>query len=101
MKSDNLKKWAPFSALTEQSEILKKILSHKNIEQEMQLSEDQEEEINYILTNFLDRKLKISYFDEYIKVIEGKIDKIDYINRQLKCANTLISIDSIKNIQVK
>lgn len=96
-----MKKWAPFSSLNEQESFLSKMLSERKKEHEQLLSDDQIEEIEYILNNCLSYKLKIYYYDNTLKSIEGYVDKIDNINNVLHCNNKLIKIPKIKKIELR
>lgn len=94
------KKWMPFSSLTEQSSFLKQMKLNRLYCNKPILSDEQKEDINYILTHYLDRNLKVFYYDKYIRNIEG-IAHLDLYNQLLIIGKTKINLQDITSILVK
>lgn len=94
-----MKKWAPFSALIEQEEILNKMMEKKYESKDTEISEDQIYEIEYLLNNYHNQELIIQYFDNDFKTLQGKIDKIDTTYQTLRIGRKIIKINSIKSIK--
>lgn len=101
MSERGMKKWAPFSSLSEQENFLQKMIQYRKREQEPILSEDQIADIEYILNNYADSKLRIYYFDGRIRYVEGYIDKIDSYNNIIYLNDSRIRINKIKEIQLR
>lgn len=98
MSDRGIKKWAPFSALPEQNIYLKTVKENRYKEEEIILSEDQIEEINYILTNYTNKVVTITYFDNKIKQVSGIINKINANEDYLLIEKKKLKISSIKKI---
>lgn len=101
MSERGMKKWAPFSSLSEQENFLQKMIQYHKREQEPILSEDQIADIEYILNNYADSKLRIYYFDGRIRYVEGYINKIDSYNNIIYLNDSQIRINKIKEIQLR
>ena len=84
MSDRGMKKWAPFKALSEQEDSLKKLQTRSERVPRPLLSIDQEEEINDILVAYRGQEVKISYYrNERIYCINTVIEKIDVSNMRL------------------
>lgn len=101
MSERGMKKWAPFSALPEQNAFIKRAKELHQQEIEPTLSEDQIAEIEFILNNYENECVEITYFNKKTLHIYGYIKKIDPINGVIKINNTSIKITAIKNIEIK
>ena len=101
MSERGMKKWAPFSALPEQNAFIKRAKELHQKEIEPTISEDQIAEIEFILNNYDNECLEVTYFNKKTLHIYGYITKIDPINGVIKINNTSIKITAIKNIEIK
>lgn len=101
MRDTTLKKWMPFQALTEQGTYLSHVIDYHKRCQKPILSEEQQEEINYILTNYLDSTLIINYYDNYLQTVTGKVSKLDVINRLITINDIKIKLDDVTSIVLK
>jgi hypothetical protein len=101
MSERGMKKWAPFSALPEQNAFIKRAKELHQQEIEPTLSEDQIAEIEFILNNYENECVEITYFNKKTLHIYGYITKIDPINGVIKINNTSIKIAAIKSIEIK
>jgi small nuclear ribonucleoprotein (snRNP)-like protein len=92
-------KWAPFASLKEQAIFLNKMHQEKKKIEKPILSEDQMEEMNYILVNYKGERLNIVYFDNgYLKEVEGIIKRIDPYTRTILVNNRKISINDLMQL---
>ena len=85
MSSDRgMKKWAPFSSLTEQSVFLEQMKYERNKTEKPKLSNEKANKINAILSNYHGETLTIKYFyDGYIYQIKTALKKVDSYRKQL------------------
>ena len=94
-----MKKWAPFSALSEQSLYINKV-KNRYQEKEIEICDDLIYQIEHILNNYHGEIVNIKYFNSGLKTIIGTIKKIDTINNTITIENKVIHIAAIKNIEV-
>ena len=99
MTNRGMKKWAPFSALSEQSLYINKV-KNRYLEKEKEICDDLIYQIEHILNNYQGEILNVYYFDNGSKKIIGTIKKIDTLNNSITIENKVIRIASIKNIEV-
>lgn len=102
MSDRGMKKYAPYSSLIEQSSCLEKMRYKKNKIEKPTISNEEAEKINFILTNYNNEDVVITYFyDGYIYLIETKIKRIDKYNRMLILNNGKLPFSSIIKIEYK
>ncbi len=78
MSNRGMKKWAPFSSLSEQASELNKIKKAKNHKEMPEMSEDISNKINIILSNYHGEMLLIKfYLNGEFYSIESTLQKID------------------------
>lgn len=84
MSERGMKKWAPYKSLIEQEKYLKKAHDNNNKQTRPQISSDEAEMINEILTNYQGEELEISYWrNEKINTISSILVKIDVDNKKI------------------
>jgi len=84
MSERGMKKWAPYKSLIEQEKYLKKAHDNNNKQTRPQISSDEAEMINEILTNYQGEELEISYWrNEKINTISSILVKIDVVNKKI------------------
>ena len=84
MSERGMKKWAPYKSLIEQEKYLKKVHDNNNKQTRPQISSDEAETINEILTNYQGEELEISYWrNEKINTISSILVKIDVDNKKI------------------
>lgn len=84
MSERGMKKWAPYKSLIEQEKYLKKAHDNNNKQTRPQISSDEAEMINEILTNYQGEELEISYWrNEKINTISSILLKIDVDNKKI------------------
>ena len=84
MSERGMKKWAPYKSLIEQEKYLKKAHDNNNKQERPQISSDEAEMINEILTNYQGEELEISYWrTEKINTISSILVKIDVDNKKI------------------
>ncbi|HOF65665.1 MAG: YolD-like family protein [Erysipelotrichaceae bacterium] len=92
-------KWAPFASLKEQAIFLNKMQQENKKVDKPILSEDQMEEMNYILVNYKGERLNIVYFDKgYLREVEGIIKRIDPYTRTILINGKKILINDLMQI---
>lgn len=92
-------KWAPFASLKEQAIVLNKTKEEMKKIDKPELSEDQINEINLILTNYKGETLNITYYrDGYLLNISSIIKKIDVNNKKLVTPNQTIMFDELVSL---
>lgn len=94
-------KWQPFQALPEHQKAIKEAILETKKEQQPLLSEDKEEEINYVLQEslFLKKEISIIYFENGLKKkVTGKIKKIENGNLYFYKNTIIIPLKNIINI---
>lgn len=84
MSGRGMKKWNAYKTLQEQFEDLDKLYSDQKYLQKPTISDDEIEQINYILTSYYGQKLSIKYYrGGEIFEITSPIMKIDSYHRKL------------------
>lgn len=84
MSERGMKKWAPYKSLIEQEKYLKKAHDNNNKQTRPQISSDEAEMINEILTNYQGEELEISYWrNEKINTVSSILVKIDVDNKKI------------------
>ena len=84
MSERGMKKWAPYKSLIEQEKYLKKAKSDNNKQVRPQISSDEAEIINEILTNYQGEELLITYWrNEKINTVSSILKKIDVDNKKI------------------
>ncbi len=101
MNNQNSIKRTSLSSLTTGENFLQKLIAKRKSEIEQTLSEEQKEEINYILNNCLNYHMRIYYFDNSLKHVEGKITKLDTRNNIISINTRNINIQKIKKIELR
>lgn len=96
-----MKKWAPYKSLNEQADFINKMYYEKHKIERPVISNEVAEEINYILMNYDNEILLITYFDDgYIYKINVPLYKIDITNRRLYLDRlSYIGFENILNIE--
>lgn len=96
-----MKKWAPYKSLNEQADFINKMYYEKHKKERPIISSEVAEEINYILMNYNNEILAITYYDDgYIYKINVPLYKIDITNRRLYVDRlSYIGFENIINIE--
>lgn len=102
MAKRGMKKYLPFSSLTEQSVFIDQMLYEKNKVEKPQISNEQAIKINRILLENINETLHIKFYLEgYLYYYDGKIDFLDkknkviYINDYIIPLKNIIDIDEV------
>lgn len=100
MAERGMKKFLPFSSLTEQANFINEMIYEKNKVSKPQISNEQAEKINRILLQSIKEELHIKFYLEgYLYFYDGKIDYLDknkkviYINDYVIPIKNIIDID--------
>jgi len=102
MTNRGMKKFAPFASLIEQSTCLEAMRYEKNKVPKPELSEDQQEKINNILTNYDGNELEFKYFcDGYIYSVVDKIVRIDTYKRAIILTKGTLEFSRLVDINTK
>jgi|SRR5690554_183701 len=102
MPNNRKGKWQPFDALKGYKDALSDVEKQRDKVDKPLLSEDELMILNYKITSAYKNKHKIKlefYQDGFIKNIEGKIIKIDQINRKIHLDCKVVNLDMVTNIQ--
>ena len=84
MSERGMKKWAPYKSLNEQDKYLKKLHDDKVKIEKPQISSDEAEQINEILSNYQQEEVVITYWrNNSINTIITIIKKIDVLNKKI------------------
>ena len=84
MSERGMKKWAPYKSLIEQEKYLKKSKSDNDKQVRPQISSDEAEIINEILTNYQGEELLITYWrNDKINTVSSVLKKIDVDNKKI------------------
>ncbi|HHU56573.1 MAG TPA: YolD-like family protein [Acholeplasmataceae bacterium] len=99
MQNKRKGKWQPFDALSGYKESLQQVENERKKIPKPILSEDMLEELNYKIQSVLNCDIVIKYYYRgYINSVEGRIKKIDTINRELYIDDKKIKINNIIDI---
>ena len=93
-----MKKWAPFKALENQDQFIKKIIDKNNSTEFPSLSEEQINEINYGINNYLNKQIKVIYFTNKTQSYKGFYQKLNQYDNYLLIDKKRIPISSIIEI---
>ena len=100
MSQRGMKKYLPFSSLTEQATYLEKMMYEKNKQPRPRISTEQAEKINRILLQDIDKELHIKfYLDGYFYYYDGKIDFLDTKNKIIVIGEYNIPFKDIIDIE--
>lgn len=100
MPKRGMKKYLPFSSLTEQGVLIDKMLYEKNKTPKPQISIEQARKIDTVLRNYHDEELEIIFYLEgYQYKYFGKIDIIDIKSKCLYLSDYKIPLKNIINIE--
>lgn len=100
MSDRGMMKWAPYRSLVEQSEFLDKMRYEKNRKPKPQISVDQIEHINQVLTDYKGEVVSITYYHNgYSYRVKTKIKKIDIENQRLILENGKMPFNVILDIE--
>ena len=78
MKERGMVKWAPYKSLNQQADYLSKMAYERNKKAMPQLSADQREKINSLLSHYHQQGISLCYFrDGYLFTEQGQIKRID------------------------
>jgi hypothetical protein len=84
MKERGMVKWAPYKSLNQQADYLSKMAYERNKKTMPQLSIDQREEINDLLSHYHQQNISLRYFrDGYFYTEKGQIKRTDSTYRFL------------------
>lgn len=100
-KDRKMMKWMPFNALLEQGHHVSELLLGKSRKSMPVLSQDQIDELNYLLEEAyaLHKIIHIRYYESYqYKEVEGKISNTDILNKIIFIDETPIPAQSIIEI---
>lgn len=101
MAERGMKKFLPFSSLTEQANFINEMIYEKNKIPKPQISNEQAEKINRILLQNLKDNLHIKFYLEgYLYFYDGKIDFIDKNKKVIYINDYIIPIKNIIDIDV-
>lgn len=95
-----MKKWAPFKALENQDKFIKKVVDINSSNEKPSLSEEQANEINYALSNYLNKNIKVKYFINKISYIEGIYKKLNIYDQYILVDKKKILLSSIIEIKL-
>lgn len=96
MSDRGMKKWMPFCSIIEQKDYLNKMKQDKNNVELPILSEDQQTEINDLLSNYSSEMVNVSYY-KCGKILnkKGIITQINRIDKYIKINSSLIKLENI------
>lgn len=102
MSDRGMKKWAPYRSLPEKDIFDNKMKKKREEIKKPQISNEEAEEINYLLINHNNKELVFTVFNNgKMQTIIGKIKKIDIINKTIYLLAgekiSLINIIRVKN----
>lgn len=83
-------KWQPFASLPEQANYMKKVLYEYNKQEKPELSMEQQEELNQQILEAYHNQERVMityYYDGYMYLVEGMIEKIDPIHQGIVIKN--------------
>ena len=84
MSDRGMKKWAPYKSLIEQEKYLNRVSDDNKKIEKPQISSDEAEIINEILTNYHEEELLITYWrNSKIDTISAILKKIDVTNKKI------------------
>ena len=95
-----MKKWAPCKALENQDKFIQKVIEIDNTIERPTLSEEQINEINYSLNNYLNKQIKVKYFKNKIMSIEGLYQKLNLYDQYILIDRNKILLSSIIEIKL-
>ncbi len=99
--SRGMKKFLPYASLKEQALFLAKMHEQKKKVEKPELSEDQVNDINRILTEYSDETVLIYYYNRgFIKAHQAKIKKIDVLYKRLIFDDLTVSFTNLLNIEI-
>ena len=91
MSGRGMKKWAPYKTLNEQFEDLDNLYEKQKYIAKPHISEDEIEQINYILSSYHGQKVSIKYYKKgEIFEVKSPINKIDSYYRKLFLPDDII-----------
>ena len=100
MEKRGMKKYLPFSSLTEQSVFLDRMIYEKNKMEKPRISTEQAKKIDFILRNHLNEKLTIKFYLEgYCYFYEGKITYLDKNKKIIYIEDYEIPLKNIIDIE--
>ncbi len=84
MSDRGMKKWAPYKSLVEQEKYLNRLKENIEKVERPQMSSDEAELINEILTNYQGEELTITFWrNDKINTITSPLKKIDVDNKKI------------------
>ena len=94
-------KYAPYKSLVEQATYLARIQEEYKYVEKRQLSQDQAEEINEILTHYDGEVIRIEYWKSG-KILQecGVIWKIDPFQRMIYINETKIALNALQSLSI-
>ena len=103
MSDRGMKKWAPYKSLNKQYEDIHLLRENRNKVTKPQISSDEAEIINDILTNYDGEELNIKYYrNGKILSYEGTLLKIDSFERKIKTMDsTFIHFNELISINIQ
>lgn len=99
MSQRGMKKWAPFKSLNEQENVLNDIIKKHHTEIDISLSDEQIENINYILVNYNNELISLTFYKDGFNVIKGTISKININDKYLIINKKRIPFSLIRDIK--
>lgn len=100
MNDRGMAKWLPYKSLVEQAPILTRLLYEKNKKPKPHIARERAEEINEVLTHYSGEEIKLTFWDDgYVYCTNGRIEKIDLLNKRLQVEETFYPFSSITNLE--